>query len=51
VKKVMKNEQEWLLNNEKQLIDSELQRQQQLHEEKLMKDALYKKEHQTAVLK
>ena len=51
VKKVMKNEQEWLLNNEKQLIDSDLQRQQQLHEEKFMKDALYKKEHQTAVLK
>ena len=46
----MKGEDAWLKNYDKQQIDDELDRQNRAHEEKLMKDALTRKTHQTDVL-
>lgn len=51
LKKHLKSEQEWLLQNEKQLIDAEIERQNREHEEKMLKDAAYRKQHQGDVLR
>jgi hypothetical protein len=45
MKKRNKDEEEWLINHEKKQIDSEIERQNREHEEKVAKDAIYKKEH------
>jgi hypothetical protein len=45
MKKRVQDEQGWLINNEKQVIDSEIERQQREYEEKKLKDAAYKKAH------
>ena len=51
MKKHMKTENDWLLQNEKQLIDAEIERQNREHEEKMLKDAAYRKQHQGDVLR
>ena len=43
LKKKKKGEKGWLLDNEKQMVETELQRQQREHEEKMARDAAYKK--------
>ena len=43
LKKKLKDEDQWLLSNEKQLIDSEIERQTKLAEEKKAKEALMRK--------
>ena len=43
LKKKQKGEKGWLLDNEKQMVETELQREQREHEEKMARDAAYKK--------
>lgn len=50
MKKKIKDENDWLLNNEKEMIDREIERQNREHEERMMKDALYRKKHQGDIL-
>ena len=45
LKKKQKDEKEWALKNEKQIIETEVERQQREHEERMMKDAAYRKQH------
>lgn len=40
-----------MIENEKQKIDAEIERQNREHEEKMLKDAVYRKNHQGDVLK
>jgi hypothetical protein len=47
----MEGEQKWLLDNEKQYIEAEIERQNREHEEKMAKDAVYRKQHQGDILK
>lgn len=47
----MKKETEWLRNNDKQQIDAEIDRQNRMHEEHALKQAIDKKTHQTDVLR
>ena len=51
LKKKMADEKGWLKNNEKVTIETELQRQQREHEEKMMRDAAYRKQYQGDVLR
>lgn len=44
-KKIIKDEHNWQLSHEKKLIHEEIERQNREHEEKMMKDALYRKNH------
>lgn len=50
-KNMVNQEQQWKLEYEKNLINEEIQRMQAEAEEKKVKDALYKKSHQTDILK
>ena len=50
-KKKLGDEQKWLVENEKQMIDAEIERQNREHEERMLKDAVYRKKHQGDVLK
>lgn len=43
LKKKLGDEQKWLVDNEKQVIDAEIERQNREHEEKMLKDAVYRK--------
>lgn len=45
MKKLVGNEKNWLLQNDKQIIESEIERQNREHEERMLKDALYRKQH------
>lgn len=45
MKKLNKEEEKWLVKNDKRLIETELERQNREHEEKVARDALVKKEH------
>ena len=47
----MKDEEKWLLQNEKAVIETELERQNREAEEKRVKDALLRKNYQVDVLK
>ena len=47
----MKKETEWLRQNDKQQIDAEIDRQNRMHEEHALKQAIDKKTHQTDVLR
>lgn len=51
IKKKIKDEELWLLQNEKRVIESELERQNREAEEKRMKEALLKKNYQGDILK
>ena len=51
LKKKIKDENNWLVNNEKQLIDADVERQNRLAEEKAAKEALARKTYQVDVLK
>lgn len=51
MKKKFKDQENWLVENEKKLIDSEIERQQREHEEKMMRDAAYRKKYQGDVLR
>lgn len=50
MKKKVKDENEWLLQNEKEMIEREIERQNREHEEKMLKDAIYRKKHQGDIL-
>lgn len=43
LKKKEKDEKHWMKQNEKVTIETELERQQREHEEKMMRDAAYRK--------
>ena len=45
LKKKQNDEKEWALKNEKQIIETEVERQQREHEERMMRDAAYRKQH------
>lgn len=45
MKKKMGDEKLWLVDNEKTVIDTEIERQNREHEEKMLKDAVYRKKH------
>ncbi len=47
----MKKETEWLRQNDKHQIDAEIDRQNRMHEEHALKQAIDKKTHQTDVLR
>lgn len=51
LKQTMKKETEWLRQNDKQQIDNEIDRQNRMHEEHALKQAIDKKTHQTDVLR
>ena len=51
LKKKYKDEEQWLVSNEKQLIDAELERLNRLAEEKATKEALVRKNYQGDILK
>ena len=51
LKQTLKKEADWLKNNEKQMILSEVDKQNRLHEERALKEAYDKKMHQTDVLR
>ncbi len=51
LKQTMKKETEWLKQNDKQQIDAEIDRQNRMHEEHALKQAIDKKTHQTDVLR
>lgn len=51
LKQTMKGEAHWLKNNDKQMIDNEVDRQNRAHEEKALRIAYEKKTHQTDVLR
>ncbi len=51
LKKKIKDEDKWLVSNEKQLIDAELERQNKLAEEKAAREALVRKNYQGDILK
>ncbi len=51
LKKKLKDEDNWLLNNEKSVIDAEIERQTRLAEEKKAKEALNRKTYQGDILK
>ena len=51
MKKLNKEEEKWLVQNDKRLIETELERQTREHEEKVARDALVKKEHQGDILR
>ncbi len=51
LKQTMKKETEWLRQNDKQQIDAEIDRQNRMHEEHALKQAIDKKTHQTDVLR
>ena len=51
LKKKYKDEEQWLVSNDKQLIDNELERLNRLAEEKAAKEALVRKNYQGDILK
>lgn len=51
LKQTLKREADWLKNHEKQQIDSEIERQNQAHEQRALKEAIDRKTHQTDVLR
>lgn len=51
LKQTMKQEADWLKQNDKQMIDNEVDRQNRLHEERALKEAYDRKTHQTDVLR
>lgn len=51
LKKKLKDEEEWLLNNEKQRLETELERQNREAEERKMREALTRKNYQVDVLR
>lgn len=51
LKQSLKKEQDWLRNHEKQEIETMVEKQNRLHEERALKEALDKKAHQTDVLR
>ena len=46
----MKDEEKWLLNNEKQVLETELEKKTREHEEKMVKDQVYRQQHQGDIL-
>ena len=50
-KKLYKEEEKWLVAHDKKQIETENERQNRLHEEKVAREALIKKEHQGDVLR
>ena len=42
LKQKMKDEEKWLLNNEKQVLETELEKKTREHEEKMVKDQVYR---------
>ena len=51
LKQALKKEEQWLIDHEKTAIDAEIERQNQLHEEKQLNAAVARKAHQTDILK
>ena len=51
LKKKLKEEEDWLLNNEKQRLETELERQNREAEERKMREALTRKNYQVDVLR
>lgn len=51
LKKKLRDEEKWLVENEKAQIDAEIEKQNREHEEKMLKDAVYRKQHQGDILK
>ena len=51
LKQALKKEEQWLIDHEKAGIDAEIERQNQLHEEKQLNAAVARKAHQTDILK
>ena len=51
LKKKLKDEEDWLLNNEKQRLETELERQNREAEERKMREALTRKNYQVDVLR
>ena len=51
LKQTLKKEADWLKQNDKQMIDNEVNRLNQMHEERALKDAYERKTHQTDVLR
>jgi len=45
LKQTMKNETEWLRQNDKRMIDQDVERQTKAHEERALKEAFEKKTH------
>jgi len=45
LKKKLKDEQQWLKNNDKELIQAEIARQEQEHQQKTMRQAIERKGH------
>lgn len=51
LKQALKKEEQWLIDHEKTAIDAEIERQNQIHEEKQLNAAVARKAHQTDILK
>lgn len=50
LKSKMKQEENWMLQNEKKILETELERQNREYEEKLKQQQLYRQKHQNDVL-